>query len=59
MTECYIGKYVVFEEFGKTKITRKENYEAVIRNASKVLLFNGTIQEAIEYVKKYYGDVEQ
>ena len=54
MTECYIGKYVVFEEFGKTKITSKENYEAVIRDASKVLLFNGTIEEAVEYVKKYF-----
>ena len=53
MTECYIGNYVVFEEFGKTKITSKENYEAVIRNASKALYFNATIQEAVEYVKKY------
>ena len=54
MTECYVGNFVVFEEFGKTKITRKENYEAVIRDASKVLYFNGTIEEAVEYVKKYF-----
>ena len=54
MTECYVGNFVVFEEFGKTKITRKENYEAVIRDASKVLPFNGTIEEAVEYVKKYF-----
>ena len=54
MTECYVGNYVVFEEFGKIKITNKENYEAVIRDASKVLYFNGTIEEAVEYVKKYF-----
>ena len=54
MTEYYVGNFVIFEEFGKTKITSKENYEAVIRNASKVLPFNGTIEEAVEYVKKYF-----
>lgn len=54
MIECYIGNFVVFEEFGKTKITSKENYAAVIRNASKVIPFNGTICEAIEYIKWYF-----
>lgn len=57
--ECYVGKYVVFKEFGKTKITRKENYEAFIRNENKVIAFNGTTYEAVEYIKKYYGGTEQ
>ena len=51
-------KFVIYSEniplYGRIfYVTSKENYEAVIRNASKVLYFNGTIQEAVEYVKKY------
>ena len=52
MIECYVGNYVAYKEFGKTKITTKENYEAVIRNASKVRTFDGTIHEAVEYIKQ-------
>ena len=52
MIECYVGNYVAYQEFGKTKITTKENYEAVIRNAHKVLTFDGTIHEAVEYIKQ-------
>ena len=55
MIECYVGDYVAFKEFGKTKITTKENYEAVIRNASKVMTFDGTIHEAVEYIKQNLG----
>lgn len=55
MIECYVGDYVAFKEFGKTKITTKENYEAVIRNASKVMTFDGTIHEAVDYIKQYMG----
>ena len=55
MIECYMGDYVVYKEFGKTKITTKTNYEAVIRNASMVMNFNGTIHEAVEYIKQYMG----
>lgn len=55
MIESYVGNYVAFKEFGTTKITSKENYEAVIRNASKVMTFDGTIHEAVEYIKQYFG----
>lgn len=55
MIECYVGNYVAFKEFGKTKITSKENYEAFIRNENKVVTFYGTIQEAVEYIKQYFG----
>lgn len=54
MAEHYVGDYVVYEEFGRTKITTKENYEAFIRDASMVILFNGTVDEAVEYIKKYF-----
>ena len=52
MIECYVGDYVAYTEFGKTKITTKANYEAVIRNASMILTFDGTIHEAVEYIKQ-------
>jgi hypothetical protein len=52
MIECYVGNFVAFKEFGKTKITTKENYEAVIRDANKVITFHGTIHEAVEYIKQ-------
>ena len=54
MAEHYVGDYVVYEEFGKTKITTKENYEAFIRDASMVILFNGTIGEAVEYITRNF-----
>lgn len=58
MTDCYVGDYVVYEEFGRTKITTKENYEAFIRDASRVMPFEGTTDEAVAYIKKYfYGEV--
>ena len=55
MNEHYVGNYVVFEEFGKTKITGKENYEAVYCNAHGVIVFDGTIHEAVEYIKQNLG----
>lgn len=55
MNAIYVGNYVAFEEFGKTKITSKDNYEVPIRNAGKVMNFNGTIDEAVEYIKQYFG----
>lgn len=55
MIECYVGNFVAFKEFGKTKITSKANYEAVVRNASKVMEFNGTIHEAVRYIKQNFG----
>ena len=55
MTESYIGNYVAYSEFGKTKITTKANYEAVIRNANIIVTFDGTIQEAVEYIKQNLG----
>lgn len=54
MNVHYINHYVVFQEFGITKITNKTNYNAQIRNASQVLRFDGTVDEAIRYVKKYF-----
>lgn len=59
MIECYVGNYVAYSEFGKTKITSKTNYEAVIRNASQVVTFDGTIHEAVEYIKKCVGGNQQ
>lgn len=59
LIECYVENYVAFKEFGKTKITTKANYEAVVCNASKVMPFNGTIHDAVEYIKQYFGGVEQ
>ena len=53
MIECYVGDFVAYKEFGKTKITTKENYEAVIRNERQIITCNGTIHEAVEYIKKY------
>lgn len=55
MIECYVGNYVAYKEFGKTKITSKNNYEAVIRNDLKVVTFDGTIHEAVEYIKQNFG----
>ena len=55
MNEQYVGNYVVFEEFGKTKITTTANYKAVIRNANIIVTFDGTIDEAVEYIKKNVG----
>ena len=55
MIECYIGNYVAYSEFGKTKITNKTNYEAVIRNERQVITFDGTIHEAVEYIKQNLG----
>ena len=51
----YVGNYVIFTEFNTTKITSKDNYVALYRNASKVMTFDGTIDQAVEYVKKYLG----
>ena len=59
MIECYVGDFVAFKEFSTTKITTKENYEAVIRNASKVMTFDGTIHEAVEYIKQNFGGQKQ
>lgn len=53
LIECYVGNYVAYKEFGKTKITHKANYEAVIRNENVVITFDGTIQEAVEYIKQF------
>ena len=55
MIECYVGNYVAYSEFGKTKITNKTNYEAVIRNERQVITFDGTIHEAVEYIKQNFG----
>lgn len=52
--KIYSKGYVCFEEFGHTKITSKENYEALIRNERQVVNFDGTIEEAVEYVEKYF-----
>jgi hypothetical protein len=49
----YVGDYVAFNEFGKIKITTRANYDAFIRNASMVMSFDGTIQEAVEYIEHY------
>jgi hypothetical protein len=53
MKICTKG-YVCFEEFGQTKITKQENYDAYIRNERQVVRFDGTIEEAAEYVEKYF-----
>lgn len=55
MNKQYIGNYVVYQEFGKTKITTKANYEAVIRNANIIVTFDGTVDEAVEYIKQNLG----
>ncbi len=55
MIECYVGNYVVYKEFGKTKITKKKNYKAVIRNDRRVMTFDGTIHEAVRYIKQNLG----
>ncbi len=55
MIECYVGNYVAYKEFGKTKITIKSNYEAVYRNPNIVVTFDGTIHEAVEYLKQTIG----
>ena len=52
--KIYTKGYVCFEELGQTKITTTENYEAYIRNERKVINFDGTIEEAAEYVEKYF-----
>lgn len=58
MTIKYIGDYVVFTELGRTKITTKENYNLSIRDASRVMLFEGTEDEAVAYIKKFfYGGI--
>lgn len=59
MNVQYVGNYAVFEEFGKTKITTKANYEAVIRNANIIVTFDGTVDEAVEYIKKCVGGNQQ
>lgn len=41
---------------GSCSITSKENYEARIQNARAIMTFNGTLEEACEYVKKYFGE---
>ena len=55
MIECYVGDYVAYKEFNQTKITTKTNYEAVIRNDRQVITFDGTIHEAVEYIKQNLG----
>lgn len=51
----YVNGYACFEEFGQTKITSIENYEARIRNEREVVKFDGSVEEAAEYVKKYFS----
>ena len=55
MNEQYVGNYAVYSEFGKTKITSKANYEAVIRNANLIVTFDGTVDEAVEFLKQSLG----
>ncbi len=59
MIECYVGDYVAYTEFGKTKITSVANYEAVIRNDRQVVTFDGTIHEAVAYIKQNFGGQQQ
>lgn len=54
-TECYVGDFVVYTEFGKTKITNKYNYAATIRNERQVITFDGTLDDAVEYIKQNFG----
>lgn len=52
LIECYVGNYVAYKEFDRTKITTKANYEAVIRDVNKVITFDGTIHEAVRHIKQ-------
>jgi hypothetical protein len=52
--KIYTKGYVCFEELGHTKITTTENYEAYIRNERQVVNFDGTVEEAAEYVEKHF-----
>ena len=51
----YVGDMVAYVEFGKTKITTKENYDEYIRNERRVVTFDGTLNEAVEYIKQNFG----
>lgn len=32
-----MNEYVIYHEFGRRKLTSKENYDTVMRNASKII----------------------
>lgn len=49
-----VGDYVCFNYFGKIKITTAENYAREIRNTKECMDFDGTMYEAVEYVKQYF-----
>ena len=53
--KIYTKGYVCFDEFGQTKITSTENYEAFIRDEREVVKFDGTVEQAAEYVEKHFN----
>lgn len=55
MYEYYVGDMVAYVEFGKTKITTKANYDAYVRDERQAITFDGTLSDAVEYVKQNLG----
>lgn len=54
-----IEKIVVFNHFGRWKITTYENYSAYIMDANECCnLIVADAKEAVECVKMYYPDAE-
>lgn len=50
-------KYVLFNEFGKRKLTTEENYNTVMQNASKIVDFSNfaSTDSAIRYLITEWG----
>ena len=50
-------KYVLFNEFGKRKLTTEENYNTVIQNAGKIVDFSNfaSTGSAIRYLITEWG----
>ena len=54
-TVIYIENFVAFEDAFGVKITSKDNFEKCIMNAGKVMSFNGSLNDAVEYIKTYFS----
>lgn len=48
-----MNKYIAFDNFGKILITTEDNYNSLVLDLNKCCTFNGTLNEANEYIAKY------
>lgn len=46
-------KYIAFKNNNKILITSIENYNSYILDLNKCCVFDGTLEQANEYIKKY------